>query len=400
MNKERVNDIDVFFRDNLYDFEMEVPAGIFGRIEQQVVEKRRRRLTGYFYITAASVAMLIALGTGYFAGIKSTDIESYTNVVSSESTKTKTLKIEENNVIKKESKATYTYEAKTSKIAKVNKSQLVSISVATSKNVAIIQNKEEKAVNNISTSKLQTTSNTSFRSSKMFSCNSFTIKHVATIKSKQPEGNAAFAQQQLEKSITSEFKLATWQKKLKIESGSPISHSNQMAYMAPVGTSYANVPSNDVYSSTLRSAGANLGSYFLTADKSSASLSAGSPSNNFTSTTTTPSHVEQTNVKVSYLEVPVTGHYQLVKQTVTVSVSGGVSTMVPYSINSNMGILGNGNAGNSNSRNYRGIIGLSLQLPVYHNLNFSMEPVLHYPISMGGSDAGTFRFYSGLKYSF
>lgn len=405
MDIDKKNNIDTYFHDNLFDVEMEVPAGIFEKIDKQIVEKNRRRTIGYFYAIAASVALLIALGTGYFVGknsvtmntsLSSNNINTATNVES---------EIKTTDGVK-----TYTEKKKiiiAEKQSAINKSY--SLENESNNDIAVeVENRiTENNSNQTSTPNKELNSSPSvFLRIKTTFHIALANKPSAMIKKEKLEQkeNAIYAEKQLNQSITAEFRSVTWKKKVKIEKGSPFSHTTDLAYNKTIGSSYANdhpvlVANNRDFVST----GANLVSYFGSESKSITS----SANDNYklqpngTLEGSTSLFNEKENVKVSYMEIPVTGKYQFVNQTVKLSVSGGVSALVPYSLNNNtIGTPIEGKSPTTNNRNYNGIVGMSLQIPLLRNLNFNMEPLFQYPLSTDANKAGTFRFYSGFNYSF
>lgn len=387
MDIDKQHSIDTFFHDSLYDLEMEVPAGIFGKIEQHMEEKKRKRVLGYFYSIAASIAILIALGTGYFVGMKHASTNLATNTAAP--TKTEPKEIES-------TAATINTTIQNKLIAKNTESQLFTKNDLETNtdyiNSRQMSNKEVVINHTVSSEKNATSTSVNKFNNKKLAYYTFSTKSVV-IKNNLIKENDAFAQQQIEDAVSKEFTAAKWQKNLKIEEHSPIAHSSNYTYVPPIGSSLAYVPNNTLN----RVAADNPAlSNFINSDyKNTASLAIETSSASVNSYK--PAQYKEQAVKVSYTEIPVTGRYTIVNKGLTLSLSGGVSALVPnFSSVYNFSSVNNRN---SQNQNYNGIFGVSMQLPLLKNLNFNMEPSMHYPLGSNGNNS-TFRIYSGVKYSF
>lgn len=62
--------IDEYFKDRLYDLETPVPADVWGKIEGKMKQKRNRLYWSIFGAMAASFALIISMGIGYYFGTK------------------------------------------------------------------------------------------------------------------------------------------------------------------------------------------------------------------------------------------------------------------------------------------------------------------------------------------
>jgi len=400
MDIDKKNKIDSFFQQNLYDLEMEVPAGIFTKIDQHIEEKKRRRLLGYWYAMAASVSLLIALGTGYFMGKKS--------FVPEWPEKSITAKAIENQIIATP-KEIHTELNNSEFTIFNNKANIVHNKVDKEEDKMLLsdllqENQTDKEIIRITSSESTSINNTSLNTSFHFSRSQIGFKisvnkEVAVIREKKVSNNAEFAQQQLQNALNKEFRTFNWEKKVKIESSAPFSQSNDMAYVAPTGTSYAmSSVKNTAINADLSPMNSLLVNYM--ADNKLVSATVRVASNTIVVSSLAPYQYQRTSVKVTYSEIPVTGQYQLVRHKFILSLSGGVSALVPNFANMyNIGSLEGENM-TTHNRNYKGILGVSFQLPIFQNLNFSMEPRIHYPLGTESNDASMFRVYSGLKYSF
>jgi hypothetical protein len=60
--------IDEYFNNQLYNLETEPPEGLWDKIEERLVERKRKRMLNVYRALAASALFLLAVGLGYYAG--------------------------------------------------------------------------------------------------------------------------------------------------------------------------------------------------------------------------------------------------------------------------------------------------------------------------------------------
>jgi hypothetical protein len=68
MKNEIKHSVDEYFNNRLYDMEIQPPEGAWDKIQDSLKEKKRKRILSIIKAMAATVAILIATGIGYYIG--------------------------------------------------------------------------------------------------------------------------------------------------------------------------------------------------------------------------------------------------------------------------------------------------------------------------------------------
>jgi hypothetical protein len=416
--------IDEYFKDNLYDFEVPAPQGIFKKIEKEVAEKQRRRYISYFQAIAASVLVILALSIGYFWGKKNVE-QSFAVASQTENTvieKNEIVHLERNTkkahkpTIQKEVQIDNTlYSTDNQKEVKTESIQLCSIQP---KQIQLNILNEFDLAKKANAQALQI-------EAKSLVVNSIEKKTIDLAELKTNQLAHSVYKEDVNERILIAYSVSS---KSLIEgenwkivgdvfnsSNNYISKTNTLSNNYATSNTLAINNSKGLNWSNTESSSGNYATLIEaknqnTTDNDQAYLSAGSVEN-ITNTTTQKAVNYRQNATIirtvikpkerssQYVEFPVIAKYSIVNKGVNISINSGMSASIPvidgYSTNRENTII------NNNSNAYcNGIIGFSVELPMSQHLNFRIDPLWRYPISANAQDTKPFHIQTGFAVRF
>jgi hypothetical protein len=397
MDIDRNHTIDKYFRENLFSAEIPVPDGIFQKVEERLSEKKRRKFLAYVYTTAASIAVFLALGTGYFLGIRNFENVLPDNEPVSVKIEPHTLplsKIVHHNDKTIELSRSYPIPiSKPSEREQIEKKQTIEENLTADKNNELIIDNTKEALSH---------NHFSFRNLKPF-----WIKTKQLIaKSPLKQDNAEFAQKTINRSIDGEQLAMVHEKAWRVTPDMHIPHFENTMVQVTERIAIKTRTKSPTLAKDLYGGKASNNyvvnappSYSLTADMASiGNVSSGSTTN---STKSTVSYMTRTVTKnlpeVRFVELPVIGSYHFSMKKLKLGIAGGFTANLPV-VSSKISQTDNSSSLNK-TLYYNGVMGASVEIPLLNKLNFHIEPLFSYPINNGGQQ-GSFRIFTGLQYSF
>ncbi len=394
MDIDRNHTIDKYFRENLFSAEIPVPDGIFQKVEERLSEKKRRKFLAYIYTTAASIAVFLALGTGYFLGIRNLENVLPHNEQMSVKTEPHTLPL---------SKIVH----HSGKNSELSKSYSISISKPLERAQTIKENPPVNKNNKLSADETRKDLDLSHNSFSFRSLKPFWIKAKPSIvKSPLKQGNTEFAQKSINKSIDGEQLAMVHEKAWRVTPDMHIPHFENTMVQVTERIAIKTRTKSQTLAKDLYGGKAPNNyvvnappSYSLTADMSSVgNLSSGSSTSSSKSAVSYMTRTVTKNLpEVRFVELPVIGSYHFSMKKLKLGIAGGFTANLPV-VSSKIS-----QSGNSSSLNktlyYNGVMGTSIEIPLFNKLNFHIEPLFSYPINNGGQQ-GSFRIFTGFQYSF